>query len=269
MDSSSVESPTIESPAVDLPDARLPKPDPFMLPIHTYAGSRLVHGRAGPGGPGIPVTKHRPAILGLFMFSPISNEIWRDALAGDNPWAAWYLQRLRLMLEKAQTTLEQRFTAIESPLSTLGFDIETFPLEAPIDQPEVRLSTPAALAVADLIIDIDLLGAAMLFLRKERMMTKALFDEESSMLGHLGRRVMATFTGYKSIAVTRADVRTGTHAEVLRATKLMNAVPEKMLDLPRGHAWSGPIVLDRHDPVPGDRSLREPKSAPDPVQTAG
>lgn len=220
-----------------LPDAQIDR-EQFLLPIHTYSAVRLVKGR--PPGTKTHGTPQSP-IVGLFTFESLVRPIWSAALH-DNPYAAWYLQRIRKLLEEAQNDINKRFKVVEEQLATRDLEIETFPLNDVIDEFEVNVHTPPSIAVSDLIIDIDVLGAAMLFLYRAELMDKESFDKATAAIAHLGRRVMTEPSEYKHFLLTRDDVRTGTN-ETPNAEQAMGPVPQAILDLPNGTAWSGPIVL--------------------------
>ena len=211
------------------------------IELRTEAAYRLVIGR--------PRTDRKPAINGLLSFASLLREIWDAAKSGD-PYGRWWLLKVEVALDKAETTLEP---ALRSVLKTLS---ASTPLEIddsrgrPPRRLDLMFACPYAYYAARLVRQLDLLvtqldtGVQIGVLRKSDSNNSRLRCERAM------RHAFTASQGFWNFGISNELVQCR-DPKAIDAEAKMGVLPDNILS---GERW--PTLLDEYAVTPVDRSDR-------------
>ena len=226
------------------------------ITLHTPNAIRLAHGREA--------SKNKQQIVGLFRFASLSNNIVR-AVGKDDPYADWFLLRIREALQDAETVIteiskstartlgvsatdvisiikqlldkqsnfkaDELLAQIQTVVTTDEISIEIAHSVEPVKL-ELKFAHPYAYQAAYVLVDFDLMARQVL---TARHIGKLDSDTAYTSLERAARKLRHAFalaTAYKFTAVTREDMRQK-NQRAEQAIKAMGECPDDVLNLSR------------------------------------
>ena len=194
--------------------------DAPQLALHTHIGQMLFLGRR--------MTLRKHEIVGVIRFASQMRLMW-DAISHDDPYADWWLIKIEKSLKSAKrqitgshAQLLKRFTSLDE------LDWPTVSSSKPLQVP-LAFSNPYGYQGAYLVLEVDKLARTVISARHFGLIPNRELVRLLAMAGRCVRRAFMPTMQYKSIGVTRDDIRRQTRLAVA-AKDLMGKVPEDVLD---------------------------------------
>ena len=190
-----------------------------VLSIQTRQAQRLVTGRrAGQG---------KRAIVGLLGFATLLRPIWSAARA-DDPYADWWLCRVHDGIEAAHAWLAREQAALTEVLASISsVDVSVATVDEPLQLP-LAFGNPYGFRGAYLLAAYDRWVCTLLTAGHVGLRDRAEVQRLLQLGGRALRRAYATPLGYRSLGITRQDIRDGSE-KAERAKAAMGDVPDDVL----------------------------------------
>jgi integrating conjugative element protein (TIGR03761 family) len=205
------------------------------LVIQTRQAQRLLRGRPG--------RRRQAGIPGLYPFSARMRTIWMAARQND-PDANGYLVQISKRIEETRLELGHLRQPLEERLHNVtGIEVEIARSTSPVHVP-LHFATPYGYMGAYVISDFDQLVCAILTVRHVGLLVPDTGDQQIQRGAKLIRRVLTIPFGWRSLAVTRDDVRRN-RQRAREAGEKMGDLPEDILAGTR-RAPLAPVIDRRH-----------------------